>query len=124
MSIDLSANPFLVAGAVFLAGVATSLTPCLYPTIPITVSIVGTGDAAHGRWHRIGLVGIYVIGLAAAYAALGPLAGLTGTLFGWVSTNPWLQFAMANVMLAAAATRSALLGFTYLLAFSLGMCSL
>ena len=30
MSIDLSANPLLVSGAVFLAGVATSLTPCLY----------------------------------------------------------------------------------------------
>ena len=58
MSIDLSANPLLVTGAVFLAGVATSLTPCLYPMVPITVSIVGTGDAAHGRWRRIGLVGI------------------------------------------------------------------
>ena len=44
MSIDLSANPVVVAGAVFAAGVATSLTPCLYPMIPITVSIVGAGD--------------------------------------------------------------------------------
>ena len=182
MSIDLSANPLLVTGAVFLAGVATSLTPCLYPMIPITVSIVGTGDALVTRWHRVALVVVYVFGLAAAYAALGLLAGLTGTMFGGVSTNPWLQFAMANVMLAAAAmmadvirvpipnglrtraaaagmggkvtgvlvmglasglvaapcgapvmaailtwvaaTRSAVLGFTYLLAFSLGMCSL
>jgi len=103
MSIDLSANPLLVTGAVFLAGVATSLTPCLYPMIPITVSIVGTGDAAHRRLTRIGLVGVYVIGLAAAYAVLGLVAGLTGTLFGSVSTNPWLQLGMANVMLAAAA---------------------
>ena len=182
MSIDLSGNPLIVTGAVFLAGVATSLTPCLYPMIPITVSIVGTGDTAAGRWHRVGLVCIYVIGLASAYTVLGLIAGLTGTLFGSVSTNPWLQFAMANVMLAAAAmmadlipvpiphrlqvravsagaggkvtgvlvmgiasglvaapcgapvmaailtwvaaTRSALLGFVYLLAFSVGMCSL
>ena len=182
MSIDLSANPLLVSGAVFLAGVATSLTPCLYPMIPITVSIVGTGDGSRSRWHRVGLVAVYVVGLAAAYAALGLLAGLTGTLFGSVSTNPWLQLVMANVMLAAAAmmadvipvpipvalraraasagtggkvmgvlvmglvsglvaapcgapvmaailtwvaaTRSALLGFVYLLAFSVGMCSL
>ena len=184
MSIDLSANPLLVTGAVFVAGVATSLTPCLYPMIPITVSIVGagTGDRSVGRWQRVGLVGVYVVGLAAAYASLGLLAGLSGTMFGSVSTNPWLQLVMANVMLAAAAmmadiipvpiparlrdraatagvggkvtgvlimglvsglvaapcgapvmaailtwvtaTRSAALGFAYLLAFSVGMCTL
>ena len=182
MSIDLSANPILVTGAVFAAGVATSLTPCLYPMIPITVSIIGTSEAKSSRLQRIGLIIVYVVGLAAAYASLGLLAGLTGTMFGSVSTNPWLQFAMANVMLASAAmmadvipvpvpqrlraraasagtggkvtgvlvmglvsglvaapcgapvmaailtwvtaTRSAVLGFTYLLTFSVGMCSL
>ena len=182
MSIDLSANPLLVTGAVFLGGVATSLTPCLYPMIPITVSIIGAGDRGTSRWSRLVLVAVYVLGLAASYAALGLLAGLSGTMFGTVSTNPWLQFAMANVMLAAAAmmadiipvpipqrlqaraasagmggkatgvlvmglvsglvaapcgapvmaailtwvatTRNAVLGFTYLLAFSAGMCTL
>ena len=29
-------------------------------------------------------------------------AGLTGTLFGTVSTNPWLYFAMANLLVLAA----------------------
>ena len=40
----------------------------------------------------------YVLGLALAYAALGLFAGLTGTMFGAVSTNPWLYFAMANLL--------------------------
>jgi cytochrome c-type biogenesis protein len=44
----------------------------------------------------------YVLGLALAYASLGLFAGLTGTLFGSVSTNPWLYFAMANLLIIAA----------------------
>ena len=45
------------------------------------------------------LTGAYVLGLALVYAALGVLAGMTGTIFGTVSTNPWLHFAMANLLL-------------------------
>jgi thiol:disulfide interchange protein DsbD len=43
----------------------------------------------------------YVLGLALVYASLGLLAGLTGTLFGTVSSNPWLYFLQANVLLIA-----------------------
>ena len=43
----------------------------------------------------------YAIGLAVVYSALGLFAGLTGTLFGAVSTNPWLYFAMANLLVLA-----------------------
>ena len=43
-----------------------------------------------------------MLGLALAYASLGLFAGLTGTLFGSVSTNPWLYFAMANLLIIAA----------------------
>jgi thiol:disulfide interchange protein DsbD len=32
------------------------------------------------------------------YAALGVVAGLTGTLFGSVSSSPWAYFAMANLL--------------------------
>jgi thiol:disulfide interchange protein DsbD len=42
-----------------------------------------------------------VFGLAAAYASLGLVAGLSGTLFGSVSTNPWLYFTMANLLIIA-----------------------
>jgi thiol:disulfide interchange protein DsbD len=43
-----------------------------------------------------------VLGLALVYSALGLFAGLSGTLFGAVSTNPWLYFVMANLLLLAA----------------------
>lgn len=104
----LSQNPALAFPLVFLAGVLTSLTPCIYPMIPITVAIVG-GDAvgADGAGERrrgrtVALTLAYVVGLALVYASLGLFAGLTGSLFGAVSTNPWLYFAMANVLLIAA----------------------
>jgi cytochrome c-type biogenesis protein len=42
------------------------------------------------------------VGLALAYASLGLLAGLTGTLFGAVSTSPWLYLLLANLLVALA----------------------
>src|SRR5207244_2183472 len=41
----------------------------------------------------------YVSGLALFYALLGLLAGLTGSLFGTVSANPWARFAIGNLLL-------------------------
>src|SRR5438270_1906404 len=104
----LSGNPALAIPLVFAGGVLTSLTPCIYPMIPITAAIVGGSEAAAGsaapraRWRPLGLTLTYVFGLALVYSALGLFAGLTGTLFGTVSTNPWLYFLMANVLLVAA----------------------
>jgi thiol:disulfide interchange protein DsbD len=100
----LNGNPALALPALFLGGVLTSLTPCVYPMIPITAAIVGgqsTGEAAGSKLRPVLLTFTYVLGLAIVYSALGVFAGLTGTLFGSVSTNPWLYFAMANVLLLA-----------------------
>jgi cytochrome c-type biogenesis protein len=102
---QLSANPAAALPVLFGAGVLTSLTPCIYPMIPITAAIVGgqsVGDARAPRWRTIALTLTYVVGLASVYSGLGLFAGLTGTLFGAVSTNPWLFFVMANVLLLSA----------------------
>lgn len=100
----LSGNPALALPALFAGGVLTSLTPCVYPMIPITAAIVGGQTAADGTTSRLRpalLTLTYVVGLSMVYSALGVFAGLTGTLFGSVSTNPWLYFAMANVLMIA-----------------------
>ena len=105
LTAQLSGQPLLAVGLVFLAGVLTSLTPCIYPMIPITVAIVGgqtVGAAPPPRWRAAALTLTYVLGLALVYAALGLFAGLSGTMFGSVSTNPWLYFAMANLLIVAA----------------------
>jgi len=101
----LSGNPALALPVLFAGGVLTSLTPCVYPMIPITAAIVGgqsAGERSGSMLRPALLTFTYVVGLALVYSALGVFAGLTGTLFGSVSTNPWLYFAMANVLLLAA----------------------
>jgi thiol:disulfide interchange protein DsbD len=73
--------------------------------IPITAAIVGgttVGEAPRPRSRTVILTLTYVVGLALAYASVGLFAGLTGTLFGSVSTNPWLYFAIANLLVIAA----------------------
>lgn len=107
----LSSRPAVALPLVFLGGVFASFLPCIYPMIPITVAIVG-GQSIDGsaerdaprarRWRPFFLTMCYVVGLAAVYATLGLIAGMTGTLFGAVSTNPWLYFAMANLLILAA----------------------
>lgn len=101
----LSASPLTAIPLVFLAGVLTSLTPCIYPMIPITAAIVGgqtVGEEKPPRWRTVALTMAYVLGLAMVYSILGLVAGLTGTMFGSISTNPWGYFAMANLLVLAA----------------------
>ena len=104
LTVQLSTNPALALPIVFLAGLLTSLTPCVYPMIPITVALVGGQSASarqQSRLRPLALTLSYVVGLALVYAFLGLLAGLTGTMFGAVSTNPWLYFFMGNLLLVA-----------------------
>jgi thiol:disulfide interchange protein DsbD len=96
----LEQSPLLAALTMFGAGLVTSLTPCVYPMIPITAGVIaGTaGDAAPRR--RVVLLTLtYVLGLALLYAILGLIAGMSGTLFGTVSASPWARFAIGNLLL-------------------------
>jgi cytochrome c-type biogenesis protein len=98
-------NPLTALPLVFFGGVLTSLNPCIYPMIPITAAIVGgqtVGETKPPKWRTTLLTFAYVVGLASVYSTLGLIAGVTGTMFGTISTNPWLYFAMANVLLLAA----------------------
>lgn len=97
-----SGSPATALPLVFLAGVLTSLNPCIYPMIPITAAIVGgqtVGDTKPPRWRTLLLTLSYVTGLATVYSILGLIAGVTGTMFGTISTNPWLYLVMANVLI-------------------------
>jgi thiol:disulfide interchange protein DsbD len=100
----LSDQPAVALPLLFVGGVLTSLTPCIYPMIPITAAIVG-GQSMGGATPRARVVALtltYVVGLSSVYALLGLLAGLSGSVFGAVSSSPWMSFAMANLLLAFA----------------------
>jgi len=99
----LARGSFLAYGVAFAGGVLTSLTPCVYPLIPITVSIFGARQAGSRRQAAL-LSAAYVLGIAVMYSALGVGAALTGRAFGSVMQNPWVMGAVAIVLAALAAT--------------------
>jgi len=96
----LTSSPLAALATLFGAGVLTSLTPCVYPMIPITASVIaGTAREGQSRARTVGLTLTYAVGLATLYAFLGALAGLSGTLFGSVSASPWALGAIGNLLL-------------------------
>ncbi len=100
LSQALSGSPLLALAFLFGAGVLTSLTPCVYPMIPITAAVItGTARENQSRWRTMGLTGAYVVGMATLYALLGMVAGMSGTLFGTVSASPWALFAIGNLLI-------------------------
>lgn len=79
---------------VFLAGLATSLTPCVYPMIAITVSVFGAREAKT-RIEGALLSTSFVLGMAALFTPLGVISALTGMAFGSLLANPIVLVALA-----------------------------
>jgi cytochrome c-type biogenesis protein len=100
----LSGSPVTALPLLFVAGLLTSLNPCIYPMIPITAAIVGGSSlgAPVSRMRTFLLSLTYALGLALVYSLLGLFAGMSGTIFGTVSSNPWLYFAMAQLLIISA----------------------
>src|SRR5260370_4084496 len=103
LAATLSHRPLVAVATLFGAGLVTSLTPCIYPMIPITAGIIsGTSAGQASRARTAALTLAYVTGLALFYAVLGLIAGLTGSLFGTVSASPWTRFAIGHLLLVFA----------------------
>ncbi|MGE0762636.1 MAG: cytochrome c biogenesis protein CcdA [Bdellovibrionales bacterium] len=80
---------------VFLAGLLTSFTPCVFPLIPITLAILGARRENASRLSGFALSLSYVIGIALTYAILGLIAASTGALFGGFLGHPLVAIALA-----------------------------
>lgn len=78
-----AAYPLLAFGAVFLAGVISSASPCVLATIPLVVGFVG-GYAEGDRWKAFRYSLAFILGLSLTFTAFGAAAGLLGTMFGTV----------------------------------------
>lgn len=93
----LPANPFSFAFwlSVFVAGVLTSLTPCVFPLIPITLAVLGSRRPSGGRYQGLVMSLSYVLGIATTYACLGVIAASTGALFGQFLGHPVVAIALS-----------------------------
>ncbi|MEW5765784.1 MAG: cytochrome c biogenesis protein CcdA, partial [Acidobacteriota bacterium] len=86
----------------FLFGVLSSLTPCVYPVIPITVAYIGSRSEGKGRAHGFLLSLAFVLGLALLYAMLGAVSAKAGQTFGSLAQTPWVGIPVALLFFALA----------------------
>ncbi len=86
---------------IFLSGLALTLTPCIYPIIPITISFFG-GQSEGKSSRAFGLSLLYVLGISITYSVLGVIAASTGSLLGGALQNPWIIAFISLVLLALA----------------------
>lgn len=90
--------PFLIAAVV--AGFAALLTPCVFPMIPITVSLfLKESEKEHHRPVR--MASIYCFGIIGAFTVLGLLMAVlfSATTANQFANNPWLNLGIAGVLI-------------------------
>ncbi|MBW4614902.1 MAG: cytochrome c biogenesis protein CcdA [Desmonostoc vinosum HA7617-LM4] len=68
---------------IFVAGLLTSLTPCMLSMLPITIGYIG-GYEAKSRLQAAAQSTWFALGLATTLAALGVIAALVGKVYGQI----------------------------------------
>ncbi len=85
-------------------GFLTSLTPCVYPMIPIVVGVFGARDDYVTRRKAFALATAYVLGMGVTYSVLGVVFAMLGKQFGTILANPWVVLPIVGIYLALAAS--------------------
>lgn len=89
---------FVSVGVIFLAGLLTSLTPCMLSMLPITIGYIG-GYETKNRLEAAAQSAWFSLGLATTLAALGIAAATLGKVYGQVGIGlPILVSAIAILM--------------------------
>lgn len=95
-------NTLVVIAAFFVAGLALSFTPCVFPMIPILSSIIaGQGSNVTAK-KGFTLSLVYVLAVSVTYTIAGVLAGLFGENLQATFQNPWIisVFSLVFVLLS------------------------
>lgn len=82
---------------IFLLGVLLSLTPCIYPMIPITAGVL-QANAGNSVWYNFLLSLAYTTGIASTFATFGLIAAFTGQVFSQLLANPIVVILIALVL--------------------------
>lgn len=84
--------------AALILGILLSLTPCLYPMIPITIGIL-QANKVKTTFESFLLALSYTIGVSITFAVLGLIAAVSTTIFGELQGSPY--FVIPLVILLA-----------------------
>lgn len=90
----------LILTSFFGFGIALSLTPCVFPMIPILSGIIVNHGERVTRARAAVLSAAYVLGMAVTYAVAGVIAGFSGTLVSSAMQNPWVLGSFAAMFVA------------------------
>lgn len=93
----------IAIAASFFFGFVSSLTPCVFPMVPITVAIFGATEST-SRARGAALSATFVLGIAALFTPLGVAAALSGTLMGSTLSNPFVVGGIAILFMALASS--------------------
>ncbi len=86
----------------FVGGFLVSLTPCVYPMIPITLSIIGGRQENTSFGRGLSLSVTYVAGLSLTYALLGLIVALFGAQVRGILQGATFQLVMAAIFVVLA----------------------
>lgn len=87
----------------FLGGLLTALTPCVYPLIPITIGVLGASKA-RSKLQAVALTTAYIVGMGLIFSLAGVLAALSGRAFGFMLSSRLVLFGLSCFMGALAAS--------------------
>ena len=96
---------------VFAAGFLASLTPCVYPVIPIVMGFVG-GRSQGRKLKGFVLSLFFVLGLSLVYSLLGVAAAQTGSLIGVSFQNPVVVVIIAAIFIVMGLSLAGLFSIT------------
>jgi thiol:disulfide interchange protein DsbD len=93
-----SESRFVQLLLVFILGILMSLTPCIYPMIPITAGIL-QAQGTKSVLNSFLLTLSYTMGIATTFALLGLLASFAGQAFGSFMTNPFVVLTIVALLM-------------------------
>jgi thiol:disulfide interchange protein DsbD len=97
-----SSSFLAVLATFFVFGLLLSLTPCVFPMIPIISGLIISQGEGLTTKKAFGLSLVYVLAMAVAYTIAGVLAGLFGSNLQAALQTPWVVYSFAGIFVLLA----------------------
>ncbi|QOP45505.1 protein-disulfide reductase DsbD [Sulfurimonas paralvinellae] len=97
-----SSSFLVILATFFLFGLMLSLTPCVFPMIPIISGVIISQGEGLTTKKAFGLSLVYVLAMAVAYTIAGVLAGLFGSNLQAALQTPWVVYSFAGIFVVLA----------------------